>query len=478
MTRLRDTLIYLAIIGLEASWLYVLLNAANKAVDDRLSILLLLLVLPISYGVSRLLRYLSWPKWVLAALSWIVWPIVMLLTIKVQLFGGTGFGDSAWLAAIPQAFSNIFTKFEPVLLILISTVVLWWLGRRLAYLKPEFSRVVTEFQFGLIILVLAFFTAYELKLDQSSSTPAALIFFTTGLLGVAISHSRDNSWLGSWGKGNWPVITLVTIGIILLLGLLISLIFTPDLVQIILKGLRWIWEQIQRLIEFILSLFPQQNGAVPAPEIPALPTPGPEQSQVFQLPEWLQPSFTLVYEIVVGGFLLFAFWKICSQLLGWMKRRMSGAGGETESLKGAFKQDLLNFFKKIISFIFRIRFDSRKDKPENLPPEIASVRQLYRQLLKWAGQKGFPRQESQTPEEYGCALGGAVRENQSELDSITRADLDAITRADLDSITQQYVRTRYGGEAPSEAKLEELRQKWHNLRKTDLKRPKDNSDKR
>jgi hypothetical protein len=395
---------------------------------------------------------------------------VLLLTIKVQLFSSTGFGDTAWLAAIPQAFSNIFTKFEPALLILISTAVLWWLGRRLAYLKPEFSRVVTEFQFGLIILVLAFFTSYELNLDQSSSTPAALIFFALGLFGVAISHSRDNSWLSSWGKGNWPVITLVTIGVILLLGLLISLIFTPDLIQIILKGLRWIWEQIQRLIELLMNLFPQQNGAAPAPEMPALPTPGPEQSQGFELPEWLKPSFTLVYEIVVGGFLLFAFWKICSQLFGWMRRRMAGAGSETESLRGAFKLDLLNFFKKIISFMFRIKFDSRNDKPKNLPREIASARQIYSQLLRWASRKGIPRQESQTPEEYSFALGGWVKENQ--------ADLDSITRADLNAITQQYVKTRYGGEVPTEKELAVLQQKWHNLRKTDLKKPKDNNDKR
>ncbi len=184
---------------MEISWLYALLNAANKSVADRLSIPLLLVILLVSFGISKALQRLHWPKLALTSLSWLIWVIVMLLMIKVQLFPGTDFRDTVWLASIPHAFSQIFTSFEPALLILLSSVVLWWFGRRLAYSKADFSATLTEFQFGLGILIIVFFTAYELNLDQSSSLPVAMTFFSLALIGISISHAQENnSWLNSW----------------------------------------------------------------------------------------------------------------------------------------------------------------------------------------------------------------------------------------------------------------------------------------
>ena len=81
-------------------------------------------------------------------------------------------------------------------------------------------------------------------------------------------------------------------------------------------------------------------------------------------------------------------------------------------------------------------------------PEIASVRQIYRQFLRWAAAAGFPRQQSQTPHEYLYQLAGLLPEAQG----------------DLDLITQQYVRTRYGAWLPTEDELHQLRQSWYNVK--------------
>jgi len=84
---------------------------------------------------------------------------------------------------------------------------------------------------------------------------------------------------------------------------------------------------------------------------------------------------------------------------------------------------------------------------------LNSVRQIYRQLLRWASSGGYPRHQSQTPYEYFYTLAGLLPEAQAE----------------LDLITQQYVRTRYGASPPAEIKLQELRQSWHKVRRSRLK---------
>ncbi|MBP1707132.1 MAG: hypothetical protein H6Q39_856, partial [Chloroflexi bacterium] len=68
---------------------------------------------------------------------------------------------------------------------------------------------------------------------------------------------------------------------------------------------------------------------------------------------------------------------------------------------------------------------------------------------------GHPRLKSQTPNEYQMIIDEALSENQ----------------ADLDFITREYNTARYGIVSPTRDKLDQLRQKWHNLKSTVIKRP-------
>ncbi len=119
------------------------------------------------------------------------------------------------------------------------------------------------------------------------------------------------------------------------------------------------------------------------------------------------PACAWYGSILAGGIVLFAIWRITSQIFDWMRRRARNAGGEVESLKGAFRLDFINWFKRILSRIFGIKFGSpAKNKALNIPPETASVRQLYRQFLRWAAERGYPRHKSQTPYEFQYVLSG------------------------------------------------------------------------
>lgn len=447
MINLRYLIIYITLFGMELSWLYAVLNALNKVVADVLSIPLLLITLLISFVVSRAFRYLRWPRFVLTFLAWVVWPVIMLLMLKIQLFSSLSFTDPSWLMSIPQAFAHIFSAFEPALLVLLSTAALWWLGRRLAFVQASFDEAVLEFQFGFIILVLTIFFCYELNFDQSSSILVSLSFFALGLIGISLSHAENNTWFNSGKRGQWMGILIMSIGLVLSLGFLISVLVTPNLLQMVLDVLKWIWGLIEKIMAFIASLFPQQTD-IPSPAPSDMPM-GEPQDTGFNLPEWLEPGLKLGYTILMVAFVVFVLYRITSEIFKWMRRQASRAGGEIESLRGAFKADLINWLKRILTKIFKIKFGSRnKDQFSKIPEGIASVRQLYARLLLWGAKKGLSKPNNQTPLEYGDVLKNVLPEDRSE----------------LDYITQQYMAARYGCELPKQEELNFLKQTWDKLK--------------
>jgi len=457
----RQGILYVTAIGIEGCWLYVILSLLNKQVfDNRLSIIGLLLIFPLAFGANKLLQQLRWPKVFLDAISWLVWVAGMLLMVKIQLFSNLGLLDSNWLLALPQAIGQIFYTFRPELLILVSTAIMWWLGRRLAYQRMSFAASVSEFQFGLVILLITFFAVSQLTVDLADSVPVALAFFIFALLGISIAHAQEGtSWLSGMHQGHWVGLLLISISLILMLGLLISLLVTPDLLQLIVNALKWVWGLIwgfiMKVIVFIASLFPPPEPAelppvTPTPELE--PTPG---AHIFIIPEAVKNGLNIGWTTLMIGFLVFALWRISSQIFGWLRRKLAGmAGAEYEPLPGAFRADLLSLLKRILTLLrSRLSFRLRR-KPSSMIPEIASVRQIYRQLLHWIDTKGYPRKMSQTPHEYLYTL----------------VDLLPEAQGDLNLITQQYVSVRYGASLPTEDELHNLRQSWLRIRRNRLKK--------
>jgi hypothetical protein len=174
------------------------------------------------------------------------------------------------------------------------------------------------------------------------------------------------------------------------------------------------------------------------------------------LPEWLTQGGRIIWVIMFGGMILLAVWRIASEIFKYMRRRATQAGGEVESLKGAFRLDLINWLKRIISRIFGIKFGNQnREKVKNIPPEIASVRHLYRELLRWAEEGGLPRKKEQTPSEFQYVLNAAITDKQEA----------------LDFITHEYLSARYGAELPSEEKLERMKRQWQDLKQAEFKKP-------
>ena len=85
-----------------------------------------------------LLRRLGWPNFFVRVINWLGWAAGMSLVLKLQLYGGLAWADTAWLLAIPRAFRDILFTFRPELLILAGSGVIWWMGRRVACARAGF----------------------------------------------------------------------------------------------------------------------------------------------------------------------------------------------------------------------------------------------------------------------------------------------------------------------------------------------------
>lgn len=457
----RQRILYIAALGMDGCWLYALLTLLDmKVAGGYLSVLGILLLYPVAFLFNWLLRPLRWPRACLRSVSWLAWAVSMLLMIKVQVFGHLPLSDPAWLLSIPHSIAQVIYTFRPELLILISTGVLWWLGQRLAYLSVNFVALVSKFQFGLLILAFTLLIAPPLEVTLNGQVPITLAFFLFALLGISVAHALEGTgWLSGLNQGHWGGLVLFSISLILILGLLISVVITPDLLQLIVDAIKWVWGLITKAIAFIINLFPAPEPASigPLPEESMPPPPEePDWSKLLRMKESVRSGLRIGWTVMVVGFLLFFLWRVSSDIFRWLRRKLTGmSGAEFEPLPGAFRADLLSLLKRILSRLLRLRLLLRKRaKAGTVLPEVASVRQIYRQLLRWAAAGGHARLISQTPHEYCCVLSGLLPEAQSDLDLITR----------------QYVLTRYGAWLPTEGELDQLSQAWHKVKQNNLKR--------
>ncbi len=454
MQAIRIIVIYIAVFGMEMSCLYAVLLLANQSVNNQLSVVGLLAILLFSFTVFKVLRH--WIRFARLAdlISWlIIWPLGTLSALKIQLFWQTPINDLVWLSSIPEALSKILINFEPALLLIICSAILWWLGRRLAVQKLNFSATVSEFQFGLIILILIYFIAYGINAATPTALPVTLIFFTCGLTGISISHDQaSRGWFTSLKQWHWSVMLLASVGIILLAGLLISILISPELIQIIIKGLKWLWEVIETILRWIASLIPPSTETMPP--LPGMPgMEPPPETEVFHLPEGLKSGFTIVWSVMVGGIILLAIWRISSQIFDWMRRRAGSSGGESESLKMSFWQDWLKWLKHLFSGILRTKRKVTDIRKEEVTSEAAAIRQIYRQWLVRMASAGYPRRKEQTPLEY-----------QAGIDYIS-----SLPKEPVNEITRKYMQVRYGAADPSVREIERMKEQWSLLKNADLK---------
>jgi hypothetical protein len=447
------------IMVLEGCWLYTLLYILNSLIaKGRLNIFGLLPLYLLAFGTNRLWHWLGWPKVIRGLLNLIGGTIFTLLMVKIQLFGHLPLADAMWLKALGEAFANIFYGLSPELVLLVSGGVLWWFGLRMASLSTSFAITVREFQFGLIALLILLFITYGMEIQIGHTILIVTIFFTASLLSLSIAHTQENRQSGEFYHFNWLGVLLMSISAIILLGLVISSLITPDLLRLVMAGLTWVWGLIAKGITFILSLFPEPDATTVEvlPKAAPVPAQEPDYSKFFVFSEVVHKGLRFGWNILMIGALLVFLWRISEQIFTWLRTKFGKTGSaEYESLSGAFWTDIQFLFQRIFHWILKILkwpVLFKKKKTVELK-EITSIRQLYQQLMQWTAKAGLPKPVFQTAYEYLEVL----REKMPE-----HCDT-------LQYFTDQYVGVRYGHVTPSAEDLNQLKQIWHHLKRQRLK---------
>lgn len=456
----RQGIINVAIMGIEGCWLYALLAIINQqGTGGRLSIPGLLLLYPAAFVLNTVLRRML--RWQI--LIYIVNVLTMgagiLLMVKVLLHSSSGLVDPEWLLSIPRALGGILNGLEPEFLVVFGGVFLWWLGWRLARLRVTFGITVTEFQFGLAMLLITFFAISQFGIKTINAAPIALSFFFFALTGTALTHAREGAgWTKSLHTRQWYVLLLLTIGFVLVVGLLVGSLINTDLLRLALIPLKWIWAMIVKAVDWFINLFPEpEPAAVPLPDTLMAPkqAAGEDGFQLFYMSETVRRVLHLVWSIGWGILIFLALWRISSQLFSWFRHKMGVTpGAKVEPLHGAFRADILSLFRYIIAKLLGLRFPfNLRRRMSGGSSEPGSVRYIYRQLLLWAKKRGYPRAAFQTPYEYLHILEGFF----------------PAIRGDLQYITEVYVGARYGRSSVSEEELHKLRDSWQRITENSLK---------
>jgi hypothetical protein len=372
---------------------------------------------------------------------------------------------SAWLSLIARSVNPQ----NPEFFLLVSASLLWALGYRLGSMKVSFASFLSDFQFGLPVLFTALFVEQKLEMNTPHLALLILLFFFFALLGAGIAHGRDHAgWVSSPNLSSWIGFLMIAIALVLSAGLFIALLASPSFVQFLLSLLyqagRWTLEILEKILRFLAGLLPLPDSTLPLPSAPSRPAPKPDEGLPFVLfSDSTREILRILWTLMVLSVALVALWRVSSQILDWLRRRMGKiTGEEVEPLPGAFRSDLRILLTWILDaltlkWIFHwLRMKRRRDRREN------SIHQIYAQLLKWSETKGRRRETAETPFDYLPRLIEIVPE----------------AGPDLTFITHQYVQARYGSLPLPADRFVKARDGWHNIQKIEARQKKRQKKKR
>lgn len=380
--------------------------------------------------------------------------------------------DIRWLGALWRiSLAEVSSELTVPLLSAIAGLLLWWRGI-VAGREPVigYDAVYRGFGTGVVAWVGALIVAGSDE-GWAGLGGGVLLFFLASLSGLALASlvSVQRHAHGEAGPGIsrfWLVVVASVILTILTLGVLLSQVLAPELITQLLGLFRPIVNLLAQGLYFLLTAIVALVFIVLGPIIeflrprsPAAPLPTP-QSDPFENfrcemeraaqgsqapPGWV---VTLVQALLVLALLIAVLFFLSR---AFRRLRLLDSEGVEEMRESIGSWALL--WAQLGALLRRLR---RRRVPavaagpflplEAVPGEAGrlSIREVYRQLLALARERGVPRARSQTPYEYERVLGQAFARSQEEVEAITEA----------------YVAARYGPTSPPEGVVSRVNRAW------------------
>lgn len=455
----------LAVMLMEVFWVYPWLIWSRELEvfpwdHVPLNILSLLVLIISSYAITRFIpsttRLLKWTK--LALVLFIIGFIIHLeYTPGMIPFSGE------WLKHMSQLVFDSFTTLHPVIPAITASVYLCWRGMSIASSSTFSNDISRSFLFGLIgIILLIIIWAAGLGAESSLISLAGLYiggFFFFGLLALALGNFlnvrqkllREQS--APLSSRRWLTILFSVIGGMLLVGLGIASLFSPEFIEqatstfgdivyrlnyaleYLVVPIGYVFEVVWYILTFIFNLLRSKET------FEDFHFPGLDEIEGF---EEAAPAATSDFDyMIIAKWVVFAllvalvfylFYRAAKKFQS--KYSDSGVEEYSESLWSwfGFTADIRMFFSRLFESWFGSRIRRLRSRvttfgrAETEYPDDMDIREIYRHILEETGSAGFKHHSYETPYEYAGRLDATVPGIDEQ----------------VDDITELYVNVRYG----------------------------------
>jgi hypothetical protein len=255
---------------------------------------------------------------------------------------------------------------------------------------------------------------------------------------------------------SWLVVFSAVSGVLLVIGVAVAGLndVLAVLEAVAVGGAEAVSNAIAAAWAWLTGLLQSAIDRVPPPP-PAPPHPGPTPippAPLFRFPNWRLPSLSLSLPIGLVVLVLIAALAIWGLL---RYRRLDASSADDEERTSVWSwpllwRDLRALLGRLLDGLRPRRRAGRQPGAGAAPaadePAPASLRGIYRAVLRWSAARGRGRPAHRTPLEFEPDLGSVLPEELAR------------------DLTASYVRARYGGAPPAPAELERLRERWEDLR--------------
>jgi hypothetical protein len=394
--------------------------------------------------------------------------VVSLLAVRLDQYSATN--GLEWLGLLIGSLAVMLGQVSPPALAFGLGLFLWWRGVRLGIQTASYTDVESAFRWGIglllaILLIVAISTRPSvLPVLEAKTAPFVVAFFFFSLVTLALGRleSLRTRTRALAVNSQWLGMLVFVAGAVVLLALLVGQLVSFDLLivatrplfdllglvilvlmYIVVIPLAYI---VELLIYFILSLV----NADPTRQPPQPYTPG-EVDNLLQrlLSQSLSPELLTALKAVGAALVLgVALLVIARALARWRSSSADAdaAGEERDSLwePGRLKRALIAWLRALFRrggpVLADVSAQAAVSARGSAMPALASVRELYRQLLGLGETAGARRLPITTPLEHLPAL-------QHRLEP----------EADIARLTAAYVEVRYAEQEASAAEIANLR---------------------
>jgi hypothetical protein len=387
--------------------------------------------------------------------------------VRIWLYADVSITDLSWLRATFDALFNFHRGLRPELIMVLTGLLLWQRATHATSRSLDFFNVGVSFRLGILLLILG--GGLLAHVTGHDATGLFLLYLALGLTAVALARIRDKA--GSGGSVGKPVpagrIGQLIAAAALTVGAAagISFVYTPASIKAALGWLRPLWTALSVLAEplgvvvlwlteviinglyWLLShlmvglnfeMLEQLRDRLAG----LLALTQRSEAASLDLPPWLLAILryggVLLGLLILIGIILLSLKKIRGRQQGEESEEELEEevtlGGGTLGRGWGWLRDRLGLVRKF-------------GVGRGLLAAI-SVQNMYANLCRLAGQRGYPRHPAQPPDRYLPQLVEAFGGHQ-----------DALSR-----ITVAYMTVHYGDRSVSIGELARLRRDYDRVR--------------